>query len=42
MVDKDDVLEKIAYILGTLGHVMVYVGIIASTMLFWYILFKML
>jgi len=42
MVDKDDIIDQIAHILGSIGHIMVYVGIIASTMLFWYILFKML
>ena len=42
MLNKYDVLEKLIDVSGIIGHVMVYVSMIAGVILFWYLLFKML
>ena len=42
MLNKYDIMDRIVYTLGTIGHIMVYLGMIAGIILFWYLLFKML
>ena len=42
MINKYDILEKVAELLGRFGQLLVWVGMIAGSLLIWYFVFALI